>query len=969
MKETNFESERLKALSSYDILDTSKEKEYDDLAELAKLICNTPIALITFLDDSRQWFKSCFGLNIHETKKEISFCQYTIMDDDIMVIKDAQNHPLFRDNPLVIGDPHIRFYAGAPLITPDGFRLGSVCVIDKQPRELTNDQQQALTSLARAITTNLELRRKHKIASESATQLSKTNQKLANANRLLKSSQHQLAEKVEQIDALRLKDQEQTRTFRHFIVNARDCIFNIDDTFCFSYANPITEKITGYSQEELKSIQYWQIIRDDYRDKVRKFYQDQIKGKVADSYLEFPVVSKTGKEYFLGQKVTFEFQNNKFSNLRAIARDITEKYEAENALVEKEQLLEDTHEMARMGGWEFMIFTGELILTKESYSILYLEKDETPSIKRMQQMMGKGEWAELENAFTKIRISGQPIQMEIELQCEQNNKVWVNVHGKLKYKNSLPYKIAGSIQDITQQKELEEERRRMLLRLTTIIENINGGILLENEHREIVLVNNQFCNMFQIPVPPEKMIGLDCSDAAENSRHLMKNPDEFVMIVKEILQNRLPVYNEEVYFEDGRITERDYLPLFIGNEYVGHLWIYRDITWKKKHELELTKAKKEAEEAASIKENFLSTMSHEIRTPLNAVLGITQLLMKQEPVASQKKHLNLLKFSADNLMALINDILDYSKIESENLQLENLPFELPGLMHGIAETFEFKTREKQIFLQLKLDDNLPKMVMGDQIRLGQVLINLVSNAVKFTHKGGITLKVECLEDDWYNFQVIDTGIGIDEQHLKKIFERFTQAEKGINRRYGGTGLGLAISKRLVEMMNGQLKVSSKQGEGSCFAFQIKLPATSEEVIASGNQEVTGLKYADLKVLVVEDNEINMFVAVSFLEMLGITADKAQDGEQGLKKILNEYYDLVLLDLQMPDKHGYEVTAEVRAQPDHYYKNLPIVALTATSTPNLRQEVLQYGMNGYLPKPFEMEELQQLIRNLALSPDS
>ena len=963
MKKDHFESDRLKTLSSYQIMDTAREKDYDELAELAKLICNTPIAMITFLDDNRQWFKSCFGLGIKETSREVSFCQYTIMDDEILEIKDARNHPIFKENPLVTKDPNIRFYAGAPLITPLGYRLGSICVIDRQPRELTIAQRQALVVLSRAVMTNLELRREHQAALSSTEKLSQLNKQLNQANSTLERNKKQLEENIKEINYLHIKEKEQSTIFKHFIENAQDCIFNIDTTFCFSYANPTTEQITGYSLEELQSIQYWKIIQEDHQNKVREFFRDQIKNQVRDSYLEFPIVSKSGKELYLGQKVKIEYENGKFKNVKAIARDITEKYEAEIALLDKEKLLEDTHEMAQMGGWEFLIFTGELILTKECYNILHLGEENSVSIKIIQQMSENAEWVKLENAFTRIRNTGEPIQLEIGLNTKSNKKIWLKVHGKLKYKNSLPYKIAGFIQDITQQKQLEDERKRMLLRLTTIIENINAAILLENEHRKIVLVNFRFCELFSIPVPPQKMIGMDCSDAAENSRHLMQHPEVFVKSVNEILKNKLPVYNEEVYFTDGKITERDYIPLFIGSAYVGHLWMYRDVTWKKKNEMELTQAKKEAEQGALVKENFLSTMSHEIRTPLNAVLGITQLLMKQKPLASQQKHLDLLKFSADNLMALINDILDYSKIESDKLQLENCDFELPVLLQSIISTFEYKAQEKNVELNLHMEESIPKVVIGDQVRLGQVLTNLISNAIKFTNEGHITVSLISAGNGIFTFKVIDTGIGIDHRHLQKIFDRFTQADEGINRQYGGTGLGLAISKKLIEMMNGELKVSSEVGKGSCFEFQILLPAAESEIISEDNSKsMNDIKHLGLKILVVEDNEINMFVAVSFLEMLGVSVEKAVDGAQGLKKMLNNKYDLVLLDLQMPELHGYEVVAEVRARQDSYLQKLPIVALTATSSPNLKQEVQQKGMNDFLSKPFELEALQQVILN-------
>ncbi len=959
MNNNLIEQERLKILSSYHVLDTVNEKEYDDLAELAKFICNAPIALITFVDENRQWFKSCFGLNINETSRDISFCQYTIMDDEILEIKNATKHPLFKNNPLVTEEPYIRFYAGAPLITPSGHRLGSLCIIDRQPRELNDDQRKALRTLADAVMTNLNLRYQQQQANENARELQKANKELSKLNQSLRLNEAKLENNVNEVNILREKEKSQAEIFKHFIENAEDLIFNIDPTLCFSYVNPTTIKYTGYSKQELEGMQYFQLIRNDYQQKVRQFYQNKLAGQIENTYFEFPIITKEGREIYLGQKVKIEYENGKFKNIKAIARDITEKYEAEKKLLEKDELLEETQELARMGGWELLLSSGELIFTKEVYRILSLEVNQLVTPNLILEMMNKEDRLLVEKAINTVRNTGKAYNLEFQLKKQNAENIWVKSYAKIKHKDGLPYKIAGTIQDITQRKKMEDEQKKMLLRLSTIIENINGAVLLENEYRQIVLVNNQFCDYFQIPMAPTEMIGIDCSDAAENSKHLMQNPDEFVVKVHEILQERLPVYNEEVYFKDGRITERDYVPLYIENTYVGHLWFYKDITWKKNHELELTNAKKVAEEAAKVKEQFLSTMSHEIRTPLNAVLGITQLMMNQKPEPTQMHNLELLKFSADNLMALINDILDFNKIDSGNLQLQNISFNLHYQLRGIVETFKYKASEKGVLLNLHIGDGVPAYVTGDQVRIGQILINLVSNAIKFTEKGSVTLSVNTAKDNNLNFKIIDTGIGIDEDKLKSIFDRFLQADQGINKKYGGTGLGLAISKKLVELMQGRLEVTSEPGKGSCFEFTINLPRGKQEEI-DVTEQLPDLSFLKLKVLVVEDNEINMFVAVSFLEMMGVKADQAVDGEEGLQKIEKNKYDLVLLDLQMPGLSGFEVTEKVRLRKEQYFKDLPIIALTATSLQNAGEEVISKGMTGYLPKPFEQQDLYQKI---------
>lgn len=416
----------------------------------------------------------------------------------------------------------------------------------------------------------------------------------------------------------------------------------------------------------------------------------------------------------------------------------------------------------------------------------------------------------------------------------------------------------------------------------------------------------------------------------------------------------------KVFNSNGRMVERkqDSQRFYTG--------IARDISKLKEAQLELLMAKERAEQASIAKSQFLSVMSHEIRTPMNAVIGLSHFLMEEDPRPDQLENLKTLQFSAENLMGLINDILDYSKIDSGKLDLESEPFDLRNLMNRIVHSYSFQANEKALKISAEIDGGIPNQLIGDSVRIGQIVNNLISNAIKFTEKGfvSIRLQVEKMEDSFCSIHFVfeDSGIGIPENKQETIFEAFTQATSATTRIYGGTGLGLAIVKRLVEIHGGEIFVTSKSNEGSTFAFTIKFEFVKESQNSDTNELINKPKSLEnASILVAEDNAINQILIKKFLTKWNVgKLTIAGDGQEALDEFEKETYSLVLLDIQMPVLDGFSVAKSIRNNPDSIKSKIPILVLTASSYHEIKDEMEESGVDDFVPKPFSPEGLYEKL---------
>jgi PAS domain S-box-containing protein len=426
-------------------------------------------------------------------------------------------------------------------------------------------------------------------------------------------------------------------------------------------------------------------------------------------------------------------------------------------------------------------------------------------------------------------------------------------------------------------------------------------------------------------------------------------------------------------------------------EVIGAVIVARDITDQKRIEKELIVAKDlaelasklastaqsnaeaathDAEDAVKSKQQFLSNMSHEIRTPMNAIIGFTKVVLKTDLTPKQREYLTAIKLSGDALIVLINDILDLAKVDAGRMTFEQTPFKLALSISAMLHLFETKIQEKNLELIKIYDNDIPEVLVGDSVRLHQIILNLVGNAVKFTTQGKIIVEVKLLSQDDHKatiaFSVSDTGIGISEDNIEKIFDNFQQASSNTSRLYGGTGLGLAIVKQLVEAQGGTVDLKSKLGEGSTFSFTLDFMKTKARAITETEIIELDSDIKHIKVLVVEDMSLNQLLMRTVLEDFGFECEIAENGSIAIEKLKVKKFEIVLMDLQMPEMNGFEATTYIRKTMN---SAIPIIALTADVTTADLEKCKSVGMNDYIPKPIDERLLYTKIVSLVKKPAS
>ncbi|OYX81975.1 MAG: hypothetical protein B7Y83_16415, partial [Flavobacteriales bacterium 32-34-25] len=522
----------------------------------------------------------------------------------------------------------------------------------------------------------------------------------------------------------------------------------------------------------------------------------------------------------------------------------------------------------------------------------------------------------------------------------------------------------GTITDITERKLAEDKFLNANKKLEAIIRAIPDMIFeigLDN-----IIYNYHSQNTKSLLMPIEQFIGKKIPEvlppnAAETCLFALKEASEKGFSNGH--QYVLEMPDGFHWFELSIAPIKEY-----ADKEPHFICISRDITEQHKMNDEIQKAKEQAEAANKSKTDFLANMSHEIRTPLNGIIGFTTLLMESQMHENQKRHMLTINESASTLMDIVNDILDFSKIEAGKLELKIEEIDLFALTNQIISLFKYQASQKKIELELHIDANVPQFLFADALRLKQIIINLIGNAVKFTQEGQIQLEIKSilpLEDQFVNlyFSVKDTGIGIKEHNHHKIFHSFEQEDNSTSRQFGGTGLGLAISNQLLALMDSNLQLESTYGQGSTFYFNIRLEKSevqNKELLKTNNQSIMKNILGAKKVLIVEDNAINMLLAKTLVKKIipESIIIEAFDGDEAIEQYQNHQPDIILMDIQMPNKNGFEATFEIRKMEQNFIT--PIIALTAGIFVEEKEECLKAGMNDYITKPIIISDLESVM---------
>ena len=1007
------EVSRLDALASYNILDTLPEKEFDRLTQLASIICGAPIAIITLIDKDRQWFKSKIGLNASEMPRDISFCQYTINDESLLEIEDARKDELFLSSPLVTAQPNVRFYAGCPLTDPDGYAIGSLCVMDFEVRKLTAAQRHSLTLLANEVVSQIVFRKKNaeKEKLEKLLNLSTdmicvagtdgyfkklnaaftftlgwtieellakpfydfihpddvtitineikklaTGEKTINfENRFItKNGDYLSLSWVANTDEItgelyavardineRKKAEEELTEYKHFFYNTANfsCIANVQGYF--EVINPNFEKILGYTKRELLENPFLSFIHPEDIDLTLKEIEKLKNGDITINF-ENRYRKKDGNYLHLDWHTT---PNPVTGKLYAIAKDITERKGAEKELKD----------------YKFALDVASLVsVTDVNGIILHVNENFCSTSKySREELIGQDHRIVNSDYHTKSFMknlwetvtNGKVWREEAKIKAKDDSNFWadttivpfLNPEGK-----PFQYMVIGS--NITKRKNAEEKIQRVLERYDILSRATSDTIWDWNMIKDEMLYNEGITEIFGY-----KADDIDyAADWWKKNIHTADHPAVFASI-DEACDNKTKTIQMEYRYRcaDGsykHIHDRAFIMYDKTGKPLRMIGAMQDITEKKNLAIDVSKAK----------ESFLVNMSHDIRTPLNAIIGFLRAFEKQELSDLQKTYIDNSLIASKHLLAILNDILDLSKIEAEEMSLDLEDFIIEDTVNNVLKVLDLKAKQKEISLTSLISDKVNKVFKGDSLRLEQILFNLIGNALKFTEKGEINVNCKLISDSntsqIIRISVADTGIGMEQKYAESIFSKFSQEDNSITREYGGTGLGMPITKELVHLMGGEIEIESEKYKGTTIHVKINLKKGNIENVKKMQAKVD-FNLKGLSILLVEDNEMNRMVVQIALQYYKCNITEVENGFEALEILKTRKFDLILMDMQMPGMDGIEATKVIRKK---LKLSTPIIALTANAFKTEIKKCKQAGMNDYVTKPFEKAVLLQTI---------